>query len=106
MWLPGRAAAVNTAWGSMFDSNGDGRGDLAVGTESHSDTIPPRVFIYQGMGGGLSMSAMTIVAPLSPPNISSIFQLRAAGDVNGDGFADLAVHVLHSTSSEFAYPGG
>jgi hypothetical protein len=68
------------------DVNGDGYADLAVGTGGGTG----RTYVYFGSATGLGATAFTVLAD---PDMGSGFggPLSGAGDVNGDGFADLLV---------------
>ncbi len=72
---------------SAGDVNGDGFGDLIVGAAG-----VPRAYVYYGSASGLSATATPVT--LSPPggNGVSFGQAAAgAGDLNGDGYADVIV---------------
>jgi hypothetical protein len=74
---------------SAGDSNGDGYADLAVGAIGFN-TNTGKVYIYRGSAGGLNLTANWSVlgeAPLDQFGRS----VAPAGDVNGDGYPDLAV---------------
>ncbi len=72
------------------DVNGDGYSDVIIGTNDSDDGNQERAFVYQGSPGGLAAT---------PAWTGTIVQLNAgfgnavaaAGDVNGDGFADVLV---------------
>ena len=77
---------VTTAAG---DVNGDGFGDVAV-----SDTAFGRVYVYLGGADGLKPSDSTAVRILSGMDGDMTYfgsSVSAAGDVNGDGYADMVV---------------
>ncbi len=79
-------APLPTAWGTVPDFNGDGFADITVGAPGDST-----VFVYPGGPMG----------PSTTPQRIRYFELAqfgwsvaSAGDVNGDGFADLIVGSL------------
>jgi hypothetical protein len=88
------------------DVNGDGKIDLAVGAYAHDDTVGGTTFqntgkawVYDGATGRV-LYALANPAPQSsfpPPEVmfSKVFAfgtaISAAGDINGDGRADILV---------------
>ena len=69
---------------SPGDVNGDGRDDLVV------STINQELLLYLGGETGLSSTpAAVFTSPADRPWYG--FRLRAAGDINGDGFGDVLV---------------
>jgi hypothetical protein len=81
---------------AVGDFNGDGYDDLAVsGIHYHESTIEPsevengQVFIYSGSRNGLTTTPTVLAGPENGINMFGI--ALAAGDSNGDGYADLAV---------------
>ncbi|HJQ99462.1 MAG TPA: FG-GAP-like repeat-containing protein [Candidatus Polarisedimenticolaceae bacterium] len=73
------------------DTNGDGFAELVVGASWFSGTLSTegRVYVYRGNAGGLFHSAQTFDGGVA--NLHLGFTVAPAGDVNGDGFADVAV---------------
>jgi hypothetical protein len=101
-----RSAAVDTSWGTMLDVNGDGLADVAVGAPQVNNT--GAVSVYLGGSSGLSTSAATTL--MGPEGNFGEFgwTVAGAGDVNGDGFGDLAVAVrgLGGPGCVYVYSGG
>ena len=68
------------------DVNGDGYDDLAVGT-SRANNYGGKVYVFLGSATGLSGTAANPAFSASRP----VRAVASAGDVNGDGFDDLAI---------------
>ena len=89
--VPVRDATVNTSWGTTFDCNGDGFADVVIGARLLDQTTdsPGAALVYLGSPAGLSTSPTVLQNPVR------LFgaQVASAGDINGDGFADLLVGV-------------
>jgi hypothetical protein len=108
--VPAQSAPVATAWGAMLDANGDGFGDVAVGD---TDTFEPTQHVYVHHGGPAGPSASpSAVLSAAAPVIGYAASVASAGDVDGDGFADLlvgspgedAVYVYRGGPAGFADP--
>ena len=107
---PAFIATGETA-GTAGDVNGDGYADLAVGVPSaHGNT--GLVYVYLGGPAGLSATqVISVGSPLGAAETGEWFgrSLGAAGDVNGDGYADLAVGAYrygNYTGRVYVYEGG
>src|SRR6185437_2956490 len=96
---------------SAGDINGDGYADLVFGT-----LLGRHAFVAYGGPSGISMPSLVLSDPF-PPNEPDSFSLyggalACAGDVNGDGFADLLVGAAgngndYSMAGDvFLYSGG
>jgi hypothetical protein len=72
------------------DVNGDGFGDLVVGQESYSNGQyeEGRLLLYYGSSSGTLSTPGWMVESEQPPAKLG-FSVASAGDVNGDGLADL-----------------
>jgi hypothetical protein len=77
-----RSAAVDTSWGTVPDFDGDGFADVVVGATDFSNS--GHVLVYRGGTGGLSAAPSVTLDSFGS-------SLASAGDVNGDGYADLLV---------------
>ncbi len=69
---------------AIEDLNGDQRGDLAVACRSPFTEAPGTAAVHLNNGDGTFAPRVAYTADLAPSAV-------AAGDLNGDGFADLAV---------------
>ncbi|HEY8945948.1 MAG TPA: VCBS repeat-containing protein, partial [Polyangiaceae bacterium] len=81
----GADTPTDTWWGTIPDFNGDGYVDVAVGTLSDV------VYVYYGSDEGLLAETPTVIESPDPSEFVFGHALASAGDVNGDGFADLVV---------------
>ncbi len=77
---------------SAGDVNGDGYSDIIVGATlfDHGQTDEGSVFLYHGQASGISIAAFMT---MEVNQTGAIFGSAVAGvgDVNGDGFSDIAV---------------
>jgi hypothetical protein len=78
--------------GTAGDVNGDGYADVIVGAYNydHGQTNEGRVFVYHGSAVGPS-AAPNWTADGDQADASFGFSVGTAGDVNGDGYADIVV---------------
>ncbi len=91
-----RSAPVDTSWGTTLDVNGDGYPDLAV-------SGPSNAYVYLGGADGLAGApAITLTDPDPDGGIFSV-SVASAGDVNGDGYADLVVGADDDSNGGQAY---
>ncbi len=105
--LPGDAAGQRVA--AIGDMNGDGLGDVAVGAPGHDGggaDAGAAYVVYGPVGGDLELvSAHAVLLGAGGAEAGS--GLSAAGDVNGDGHADLLVGAwkdsTHSSEAGAAY---
>jgi hypothetical protein len=85
-----RTAPVDTSHGTTLDVNGDGFADLAVSAAGAFGT-GARVHVYLGSARGRSTPPALSLPALEPNTAGLEVVLANAGDVNGDGYGDLAV---------------
>jgi hypothetical protein len=95
-----RSAPINTSWGTTLDVNGDGFADVAVGA-FEANAGAGAVYLYLGGATGLSITPTMIAAP---DGGFFGYALASAGDVNGDGFADLVVGA-YAVGAAYLYLG-
>lgn len=79
------------------DVNGDGYDDVVVAA-SQFDLAEGRVYLYLGGPSGMAETPATTLTGYMYTELGS--ELFAAGDVNGDGFADLLASAPRSEYSE------
>jgi hypothetical protein len=94
----------SAAWAG--DVNSDGYADVVAGAFSYNSR--GKAYVYHGSAAGLSATpAFTATGFAHAGSLGS--SLASAGDVNGDGFADIVVGAsgdLASTGRVYVYAGG
>lgn len=77
---------------SAGDENGDGYADVIVGAPEYDNVVVNvgRAFVFNGSSSGLSATSAWIVES-GQANALYGFAVCTAGDVNGDGYSEIAV---------------
>lgn len=95
--------------GTAGDVNGDGWDDVIVGAYRYALTDTGKVYIYHG-ATGTTMDATADWSTWGSAGDRFGNSVGTAGDVNGDGFADVIIGAYHSGSdnqgSAYVYHGG
>jgi hypothetical protein len=98
-----RSAPVDTSWGTALDLNGDGFADLAIGAPGTD-----KVLVYLGSAAGIPTTP-TVTLASAGQSLSFGDVVAGAGDINGDGYADLAVGAPEEENNRgavYIYLGG
>ncbi|MBN1956203.1 MAG: FG-GAP repeat protein [Anaerolineae bacterium] len=100
---------LGCALGTAGDVNGDGYADVVVGAKYY-DNGRGAIYIYHGSAAGLSATpALTVTGEGSDDRFGGA--VSTAGDVNGDGYADVVVGADYFTIAwqegrAYVYLGG
>ena len=86
-----RSAPVDSSWGTVADLNGDGRADVVVGAPSAIGEHVGQAYVYLSGGGGLPPEPSATLSRAGGGQTELGWRVASAGDVDGDGFADLLV---------------
>lgn len=73
------------------DVNGDGYADIIVGAQGYNDEGPNQgaIFVFNGSSTGLATTPATKLGPQADSSFGTA--VCGAGDINGDGYADIIV---------------
>jgi len=102
---------------SAGDVNGDGYADVVVGATTYDagETNEGAAFVFQGSASGIpNGNPVTAAAQLESDQVVSYFgiSVAGAGDVNGDGYADVIIGAFHYADGQsqegaaFVFHGG
>jgi len=87
---PQNPAVADTSWGTILDVNGDGHPEILVGAQGDANDVGA-AYLYQGGAGGPSSTPVTIPNPSGMPEGLFGSSAASAGDVDGDGLADMII---------------
>lgn len=102
----GELAGHNYGWdvSSIGDVNGDGYDDILVGAPDAGAGQQGKVYLYYGGPGGPGLSAgWSLLGSGAGHRLG--FAVSAAGDLNGDGYADFALGAI-GAGYVYIYLGG
>ncbi len=85
------------------DVNGDGYADVIIGDAYAGSS--GRAWVYYGSSAGLSTTAGWQVDALEPGTTWFGYAVGTAGDVNGDGYADVIVSDYSATTGDLSFNG-
>lgn len=95
------SSQLGSAVSKAGDINGDGFSDVIIGEPNYGLDAEGRVFGFLGSSSGLAATADWQIAGLSPLE-SFGASLDTAGDINGDGYADIIVGApLHDNGESY-----
>ena len=87
-------AVLGTSVATAGDVNGDGYSDVIVGSpgdNSSTSTTPKAAYLFLGGPGGLATSPAWWAPAAAFPSLLFGTAVATAGDVNGDGLADVVI---------------
>jgi fibronectin type 3 domain-containing protein len=89
------------------DVNGDGYNDVIVGVQNYSNILPSEgaAFIYHGSASGIGTTPAAI-AESNQGGARMGRSVSGAGDINGDGFADIIAGASSYKNAGETYKGG
>ncbi len=101
--VPAGNAPNSTSWGTTLDVNGDGYADVVVGAPADFSGSAGYAYVYTGSASGLA----TLPTPFTDEDTTGAvgWSVASAGDVDGDGYADVIVGTMNE-DLVYLYAGG
>ena len=99
---PGDQAGIAVA--PAYDINGDGFADFLVGGHG-GGTQPGKVFVFYGHANPWSSTSTPDLVLTGTQSAGQFGSVLAAGDFNGDGYADIAVGAPYNDVKTFTQAG-
>ncbi|MEZ4789809.1 MAG: FG-GAP-like repeat-containing protein [Flavobacteriales bacterium] len=98
-------AAFGASVSAAGDVNGDGEADFIIGAPGYSNgqTNEGRIYVFYGAPSGPSAVPFTYESGLTNARLGSVVTM--AGDVNGDGYGDVAASHLLSNGTFISWLG-
>ena len=90
---------------AITDTNGDGFDDVVVGDYlgNHNGKDSGVIYVYMGNGGGTGSASEVVLGPPDAQDDEWFgYAVAAAGDVDGDGYNDVAVSALRHEEDEYS----
>jgi hypothetical protein len=102
-WVGTRTASkASTSFGTILDANGDGYADVIVAADTATNTkgesSAGRAHLY--FGGPSGLSAPQLLDGPDGANAGFGVWVASAGDINGDGYADVIVGAVTATNTK------
>jgi FG-GAP repeat len=90
MFVGQRSAGVDTSWGTVPDFDGDGLADVVLGATGAFSTAG-QAYVFPGTPSGIAAAPSVTLDALDGGPTNFGWSVASAGDVDGDGYADLLV---------------
>ncbi|HPH92421.1 MAG TPA: FG-GAP-like repeat-containing protein, partial [Ferruginibacter sp.] len=97
-------AQFGTSVSSAGDVNGDGFSDVIIGAPlyDNGEADEGRVYLYYGSGNGIGPSTIPVILETNKGGANLGNAVAAAGDINGDGYSDIALAAQNYTNGQTA----
>jgi hypothetical protein len=103
MHVGAATSPVSLTWGALSDGNGDGIADV-VAADSDNFSMTQHVYVHLGSPSGPSPTPSSVLSARMP-QLHYAASIAVAGDLDGDGYPELAVGSPNE-DSVYVYSGG